>query len=72
MTTKDLSKALPEIVTEQVPGPKSKELLDRRNAAIPQALCGNTYQSALSRAQALCLKIWMATRFSIGSAVLVC
>lgn len=43
MTTKDLSKALPEIVTEQVPGPKSKELLDRRNAAIPQALCGNTY-----------------------------
>lgn len=42
MTTKDLSKALPEIVTEQVPGPKSKELLDRRNAAIPQALCGNT------------------------------
>jgi 4-aminobutyrate transaminase len=43
MTTKDLSKALPEIVTEQVPGPKSKELLDRRNAAISQALCGNTY-----------------------------
>ena len=43
MTTKDLSKALPEIVTEQVPGPKSKELLDCRNAAIPQALCGNTY-----------------------------
>ncbi|MER8326182.1 aminotransferase class III-fold pyridoxal phosphate-dependent enzyme, partial [Acinetobacter baumannii] len=33
----------PEIVTEQVPGPKSKELLDRRNAAIPQARCGNTY-----------------------------
>ena len=43
MTTKDLSKALPEIVTEQVPGPKSKELLDCRNAAIRQALCGNTY-----------------------------
>ena len=43
MTTKDLANALPEIITEQVPGPKSKELLDRRDAAIPQALCGKTY-----------------------------
>ena len=29
MTTTELSKALPEIITEQVPGPKSKALLDR-------------------------------------------
>ena len=43
MTTKDLANALPEIITEQVPGPRSQELLDRRNAAIPQALCGKTY-----------------------------
>lgn len=43
MTTQELSKALPEIITEQVPGPKSRALLDRRNAAIPQALCGKTY-----------------------------
>ena len=39
MTTTELSKALPEIITEQVPGPKSKALLDRRDAAIPKALC---------------------------------
>lgn len=38
-----LAEALPEIITEYVPGPKSKELLDRRNAAIPKALCGKTY-----------------------------
>lgn len=43
MTTAELVTALPEIVTEQVPGPKSKELLDRRDAAIPKALCGKTY-----------------------------
>ncbi|MDO4556398.1 MAG: aspartate aminotransferase family protein, partial [Lachnospiraceae bacterium] len=38
-----LREALPEIVTESVPGPQSKALLERRNEAIPQALCGNTY-----------------------------
>lgn len=43
MTTSELFTALPEIVTAQVPGPKSKELLDRRNAAVPKALCGSTY-----------------------------
>ena len=43
MTTAELSKALPEIVTAQVPGPKSKKLLDRRDAAIPKALCGKAY-----------------------------
>ena len=37
MTTAELATALPEIVTEQVPGPKSKELLDRRDAAIPES-----------------------------------
>ena len=37
MTTAELATALPEIVTEQVPGSKSKELLDRRDAAIPKA-----------------------------------
>lgn len=31
MTTTELTKALPEIITEQVPGPKSKALLDRRD-----------------------------------------
>ena len=43
MTAAELATALPEIVTAQVPGPKSKELLDRRDVAIPKALCGKTY-----------------------------
>ena len=43
MTTTELTKALPEIITEQVSGPKSKALLDRRDAAIPKALCGKAY-----------------------------
>ncbi|MDO4467273.1 MAG: aspartate aminotransferase family protein [Bacillota bacterium] len=43
MSTKDLAYALPEIVTDQVPGPKAQALLERRNEAIPQALCGKTY-----------------------------
>ena len=43
MNTAELAKALPEIITAQVPGPKSKELLKRRNEAIPQALCGKAY-----------------------------
>ncbi len=43
MNTEELGKALPKVVSGQVPGPKSKALLDRRDAAIPQALCGKTY-----------------------------
>lgn len=43
MNTAELSKALPEIVTAHVPGPESEKLLNRRDAAIPQALCGKTY-----------------------------
>ena len=38
-----LREALPEIVTGSVPGPKAAELLKRRDAAIPKAMCGTTY-----------------------------
>lgn len=48
-TAAELATALPEIITEQVPGPKSKELLDRRDAAIPQALCGKTYPICIKK-----------------------
>lgn len=48
MTTKDLANALPEIITKQVPGPKSKALLDRRDAAIPQLLISSQQQSLLA------------------------
>ncbi len=43
MTDKALASALPKIITSQVPGPESSALLDRRNEAIPKALCGKAY-----------------------------
>ncbi|SKB80106.1 4-aminobutyrate aminotransferase / (S)-3-amino-2-methylpropionate transaminase [Lachnospiraceae bacterium] len=43
MADTSLYTALPEVVTAQVPGPKSQALLDRRDAALPKALCGTTY-----------------------------
>lgn len=36
-------KTLPEIVTTSVPGPRAKAILERRNDALPRALCGTTY-----------------------------
>ena len=39
MTREDL----PKIVTGSVPGPKAKAILERRNQAVPQAMCGSTY-----------------------------
>ena len=46
-----LKDELPEIVTGTVPGPKAKELLDRRNAAVPKALCGSTYSVCIARGE---------------------
>ena len=46
-----LKDELPEIVTGTVPGPKAKELLDRRNAAVPKALCGSTYPICIARGE---------------------
>lgn len=69
MTTAELATALPEIVTEQVPGSKSKELLDRRDAAIPKALCGKHIRSASNRDQEPCLKIWTEINSLTGLAV---
>lgn len=42
---------LPKIVTESVPGPKAKAVLERRNAAIPKALCGTTYPIVINRGE---------------------
>ena len=44
-----LREALPEIVTGSVPGPKAAELLKRRDAAIPKAMCGTTYPICMGR-----------------------
>ena len=69
MTTAELATALPEIVTEQVPGLKSKELLDRRDAAIPKALAEKHIRSASNRDQEPCLKIWTEINSLTGLAV---
>lgn len=42
---------LPQIVTEQIPGPKGAELFARRNAAVPRGLCGNTYPVVIKRGE---------------------
>lgn len=46
-----LKDELPKIVTGTVPGPKAKALLDRRNAAVPKALCGTTYPICIKRGE---------------------
>lgn len=47
---------LPEIITEAVPGPESIELLNRRNDALPRALCGNTYPICIKRGEGAVLE----------------
>lgn len=42
---------LPKIVTGTVPGPQAKALLDRRNEAIPKALCGAAYPICIKRGE---------------------
>lgn len=46
-----LREDLPKIITGSVPGPKAKELLDRRDSAIPKALCGTTYPVCIKRGE---------------------
>ena len=36
-------KTLPNIVTKSVPGAEASKILERRNKALPKALCGTTY-----------------------------
>lgn len=45
-----LKDELPKIITESVPGPKSKELIDRRHQAIPDAI-GCAYPVAIKRGE---------------------
>ena len=42
---------LPKIITESVPGPKAKALIDRKVNAVPKALAGNTYPLAIKRGE---------------------
>ena len=45
-----LRDALPKIITESVPGPKSKDLIDRRHEAVPDAI-GCAYPVAIKRGE---------------------
>lgn len=66
-----LREALPELVTGSVPGPKAAELLKRRDAAIPKAMCGTTYPICMGRGEGACWKTWMGTVSLTGSVVSV-
>ena len=56
-----LRNALPKIVTP-LPGPKAKEIIERRAKAMPDAIrC--IYPCVIKRAKAPCLKMWMGTLF---------
>ena len=46
-----LREEMPKIVSGKVPGPKSQELLERRNEAVPKALSGNTYPICIERGE---------------------
>ena len=46
---------LPKIITETVPGPKAKALIDRRKAATPTAI-GCVYPVAIARGEGAMIK----------------
>lgn len=69
MIAAELAIALPEIVTAQVPGPKSKELLDRRDGATRKHFAEKHIRSVSSRDLEPCLKIWTEINSSTGLAV---
>ncbi|MEE3460730.1 MAG: aspartate aminotransferase family protein [Lachnospiraceae bacterium] len=46
-----LREDLPEVVTKELPGPECKKILDRRDKAVPKALCGYTYPVVIKRGE---------------------
>ncbi|MCD7825287.1 MAG: aspartate aminotransferase family protein [Clostridiaceae bacterium] len=51
-----LKEELPNIVTGSVPGVKAKKLLEKRDAALPKALCGYTYPICIERGEGALLQ----------------
>ena len=51
-----LRNELPKIVTETIPGPKARAILERRNAAVPKALCRTTYPVVIKRGEGAMIK----------------
>lgn len=57
-----LRDALPEIVTEKLPGPKAQAIIDRRHAAIPNAI-GCVYPAVIARGEGAMLEDVDGNRF---------
>lgn len=51
-----LADQLPKIITSSVPGPKAKAILERRNKAVPKALCGTTYPIVIDKGEGAVLQ----------------
>lgn len=51
-----LRDALPKIITKSVPGEKAGKILERRNAAVPKALCGSTYPVCIAKGEGAMLE----------------
>ena len=54
---------LPIIVTGKVPGEKAAKLLERRDNAIPSALCGKTYPVCISKGKGALIEDVDGNRF---------
>lgn len=46
-----MKNALPKIITDKVPGEKARKILERRDKAVPSALCGTTYPVVIKRGE---------------------
>lgn len=57
-----LREALPEIVTETLPGPKAQAIIDRRHAVIPNAI-GCSYPAVIARGEGAMLEDVDGNRF---------
>ncbi|MFT3983999.1 MAG: aspartate aminotransferase family protein [Lachnospiraceae bacterium] len=58
-----LGEALPEIITESIPGPKSSELLKRRREALPKALGSSAYPICIARGEGAMVEDLDGNRF---------
>lgn len=57
-----LREALPEIITDTLPGPKAQALIDRRHAVVPDAI-GCTYPVAIARGEGAMIEDLDGNRF---------
>lgn len=58
-----LGKTKPQVITGSIPGPKAKEILKRRNEAVPKALCGTAYPICMAKGEGAMLEDVDGNRF---------